>query len=133
VRRANPRDASVAGVVRLHRMLRRGTAYGPELPEGVLDDDGQDRGLMFAFIGANIGRQFEFAQSEWLNGGEFLGIGDVKDPIAGSQDGRGAFSIPKRPIPRRLRGLSSFVVTRGGEYAFMPGLRALRWLAQLRT
>ena len=35
VRRANPRDASVAGVVRLHRMIRRGTAYGPELPEGV--------------------------------------------------------------------------------------------------
>jgi hypothetical protein len=25
------------------------------------------------------------------------------------------------------------VVTRGGEYAFMPGLRALRWLAELRT
>ncbi len=35
VRRANPRDAQVAGVVRLHRMIRRGTAYGPELPEGV--------------------------------------------------------------------------------------------------
>ena len=35
IRRANPRDASVAGVVRLHRMIRRGTAYGPELPEGV--------------------------------------------------------------------------------------------------
>ena len=34
IRRANPRDASVAGVVRLHRMIRRGTAYGPELPGG---------------------------------------------------------------------------------------------------
>ena len=45
IRRANPRDASVAGVVRLHRMIRRGTAYGPELPEGVLEDDGVDRGL----------------------------------------------------------------------------------------
>jgi Dyp-type peroxidase family len=133
VRRANPRDASVAGVVRLHRMLRRGTAYGPELPEGVLDDDGQDRGLMFAFLGAHLGRQFEFVQSEWLNGGVFLGMGDVKDPIVGSQDGTGGFSIPKRPIPRRLRGLSRFVVTRGGEYAFMPSLRALRWIAQLRT
>ncbi len=32
IRRANPRDAKVAGVVRLHRMLRRGTVYGPELP-----------------------------------------------------------------------------------------------------
>ena len=83
IRRANPRDASVAGVVRLHRMIRRGTAYGPELPEGVLEDDGVDRGLMFAFVGAHLGRQFEFVQSEWINGGDFLGLGDVKDPDRG--------------------------------------------------
>jgi deferrochelatase/peroxidase EfeB len=133
IRRANPRDASVAGVVRLHRMIRRGTAYGPELPEGVLEDDGVDRGLMFAFVGAHPGRQFEFVQSEWINGGDFLGLGDVKDPIAGSHEGTGAYSFPRRPIPKRLRGLPRFVVTRGGEYCFMPGLRALRWLAELRT
>jgi len=40
VRRCNPRDAEVAGVARLHRMIRRGTAYGPLLPPGVLQDDG---------------------------------------------------------------------------------------------
>jgi hypothetical protein len=132
VRRTNPRDASVAGVVRLHRMIRRGTAYGTELPEGALEDDGVDRGLMFAFVGAHLGRQFEFVQSEWIDGGDFLGLGDVKDPIAGAHDGEGALSIPRRPIPRRARGLSRFVVTRGGEYGFLPGLRALRWLAELR-
>ena len=54
-------------------MIRRGTAYGPLLPEGVLDDDGADRGLMFAFVGAHIGRQFEFVQSQWINDGVFLG------------------------------------------------------------
>jgi Dyp-type peroxidase family len=132
-RRANPRDASVAGVVRLHRMIRRGTAYGPELPEGVLEDDGADRGLMFAFVGAHLGRQFEFVQSEWLESGSLLGLGDVKDPVTGSNDGSGTFSIPTRPIPRRLKGLSRFVVMRGGEYAFMPGLRALEWIAGLPT
>jgi Dyp-type peroxidase family len=132
IRRANPRDASVAGLVRLHRMLRRGTVYGPELPEGVLEDDGADRGLMFAFIGAHLGRQFEFVQSEWVNSAEFLGLGKAKDPIAGAHDGSDAYSIPRRPIPRRLQGLPRFVVMRGGEYAFMPGLRALRWLADLR-
>jgi Dyp-type peroxidase family len=125
-RRANPRDAAVAGSVRLHRMVRRGTRYGPPLPEGVLDDDGADRGLMFAFVGAHLKRQFEFVQSEWLGGGEFLGLGDAQDPVAGAG---GDFAIPRRPIPRRLKGLPQFVVTRGGEYAFMPGLRALRWLA----
>lgn len=132
IRRANPRDASVAGVVRLHRMLRRGTVYGPGLPEGVLEDDGIDRGLMFAFVGAHLGRQFEFVQSEWINQGDFLGIGDTKDPIAGAHDGSGSYSMPKRPIARRIHGLPRFVVTRGGEYCFMPGLRALRWLAELR-
>lgn len=129
-RRANPRDASVAGVVRLHRMIRRGTAYGPELPEGAIEDDGADRGLMFAFVGSHLGRQFEFVQSEWLDGGSFLGLGDVKDPIAGANEEDATFAFPSRPIPRRLPGLSRFVVTRGGEYAFMPGLGALRWIAE---
>jgi Dyp-type peroxidase family len=129
IRRCNPRDADVAGVVRLHRMVRRGTAYGPLLPQGVVEDDGAERGLMFAFVGAHLGRQFEFVQSEWINNGEFLGLGKARDPIAGHQED-GSFTIPKRPIPRRLRGLSPFVTTRGGEYAFMPGLRALRWLGE---
>jgi Dyp-type peroxidase family len=130
-RRCNPRDAAVAGVVRLHRMVRRGTAYGPLLPAGVLDDDGADRGLMFAFVGAHLKRQFEFVQSEWINGGDFLGLGDAKDPVAGSASGDGSFSIPRRPIPRRVHGLARFVVTRGGEYCFMPSLSGLRWLAGL--
>ncbi|MBO9540555.1 Dyp-type peroxidase [bacterium] len=134
IRRANPRDASVAGVVRLHRMIRRGTVYGPELPEGELEDDGLDRGLMFAFIGAHLDRQFEFVQSEWLNGGEFLGLSDgLKDPIAGDNHDGGTHTIPTRPIARRLKGIPRFVVTRGGEYGFMPSLSALRWIAALET
>jgi hypothetical protein len=32
-----------------------------------------------------------------------------------------------------LHGLPSFVVNRGGEYLFAPGLRALRWLSELET
>jgi Dyp-type peroxidase family len=132
VRRTNPRDAKVAGLVRLHRMIRRGTAYGPPLPEGVLTDDGADRGLMFSFVGAHIGRQFEFVQSEWINGGDFLGLGDAKDPVCATT-GSGVYSFPHRPLPKRIRNLSQFVVTRGGEYGFMPGLRALRWLSDLQT
>jgi Dyp-type peroxidase family len=133
IRRTNPRDASIAGVARIHRMIRRGTAYGPLLPEGVLEDDGADRGLMFAFVGAHIGRQFEFVQSQWINDGVFFGAGDDKDPITGSNDDGGSFTIPRRPVRRRLQGIPRFVVTRGGEYCFMPGVRALRSLADLRT
>jgi hypothetical protein len=43
------------------------------------------------------------------------------------------FTIPRRPVRRRLHGLPRFVVTRGGEYFFMPGLRALAWLGALDT
>ncbi len=133
IRRTNPRDSSVAGVVRLHRMIRRGTAYGPPLPEGVLEDDGADRGLMFAFVGAHLGRQFEFVQSQWINDGVFFGANDDKDPIAGANNDADDFTVPRRPVRRRLQGLPRFVVTRGGEYCFMPGLRALRWLADLQV
>jgi Dyp-type peroxidase family len=131
IRRCNPRDASIAGVTRLHRMIRRGTAYGPTLPDGVMVDDEADRGLMFAFVGAHIGRQFEFVQSQWINDGIFFGAGQDKDPIAGSTDIN--FTVPRKPVRKRLQGIPKFVVTRGGEYCFMPGLRALRWLAELET
>ncbi len=133
IRRSNPRDAKIAGMARIHRMIRRGTAYGPPLPDGVLEDDGVDRGLMFAFVGAHLGRQFEFVQSQWINDGVFFGAGDDKDPIAGSNGDGGEFTWTRRPVRKRFQGIPNFVVTRGGEYCFMPGLSALRWLADLRT
>jgi Dyp-type peroxidase family len=133
IRRMNPRDADIAGVVRIHRMIRRGTAYGPVLPPGLMEDDGVDRGIMFAFVGANLGRQFEFVQSEWINNGAFFGGNSDKDPVSGSADGTGTFDVPRRPIRMRLNGLSRFVVNRGGEYCFLPSLRAIRWLADLKT
>jgi Dyp-type peroxidase family len=133
IRRMNPRDADIAGVVRIHRMIRRGTSYGPPLPDGVLEDDGLERGLMFAFVGANLSRQFEFVQSEWMNNGSFFGGGAVKDPVAGANTGADVYSVPRRPLAMRLKGLSRFVVTRGGEYCFLPGLRALQWLGELES
>jgi Dyp-type peroxidase family len=133
IRRSNPRDAKIAGMPRIHRMIRRGTAYGPPLPEGVLEDDGAERGLVFAFVGANLGRQFEFVQSEWINDGIFIGAGKDKDPVTGSTGDSRDFSIPRKPLRKRLQGIPDFVVTRGGEYGFMPSLSALRWLADLQT
>lgn len=130
----NPRDALKNEIidVNLHRLMRRGTSYGPMLPDGVLDDDGVDRGIVFVFIGAHLKRQFEFAKSQWGNDGIFIGYTE-KDPIVGANDETGTFTVPGRPVRRRLPGLPRFVVTRGGEYCFMPGLRALNWLADLDT
>ncbi len=135
-RRANPRDAfdDDGGVnVRRHRMIRRGTSYGPMLPEGLLDDDGLDRGIVFVFAGADLRRQFEFVKTQWLNDGIFVGAPAEKDPLVGTNDGSGTFTIPQRPIRRRLTELPPFVVTRGGEYCFAPSLSALKWLADLNS
>ncbi|XXS94186.1 hypothetical protein WMF17_19905 [Sorangium sp. So ce362] len=62
IRRANPRDALRGGdTVRIHRVLRRRTTYGPPLPEGALEDDGADRGQVFLFIGAHLRRPTRLA------------------------------------------------------------------------
>jgi Dyp-type peroxidase family len=135
-RRANPRDSfddDGSVDVRLHRMIRRGTSYGPMLPEGVLEDDGVDRGIVFVFAGTHLRRQFEFVKTQWLNDGVFIGAPAERDPLVGPHDGTGTFTIPHRPIRRRLQDLPPFVVTRGGEYCFAPGLRALRWLGELES
>lgn len=135
-RRANPRDAldqEGSVDVRLHRMIRRGTSYGPILPDGVTEDDGIDRGIMFVFAGAHIKRQFEFVKTQWLNDGIFIGAPHDSDPLVGRHDDSISFTIPQRPIRRRLQDLPPFVVTRGGEYCFAPSLSALCWLAELDT
>jgi len=140
LRRINPRDALKDEIVavNLHHFLRRGTNYGPPLPEGVLEDDGAERGGVFLLIGAHLQRQFEFVQSQWVTDGNFISHGTEQDPLIGNNEGEGVFTIPKRPVRRRLQGLPRFVSVRGGEYCFieycfMPGLRALRWLAALNS
>jgi len=133
IRRINPRDALKDDIVdvNIHHFLRRGTSYGSPLPEGVLEDDGAERGGVFLLIGAHLQRQFEFVQSQWATDGNFISHGTEQDPIIGNNEGDGVFTIPKRPVRRRLQGLPRFVTVRGGEYCFMPGLQALRWLAAL--
>jgi Dyp-type peroxidase family len=133
IRRVNPRDALKNEIVaiNLHHFLRRGTNYGSPLPEGILEDDGGERGGVFLLIGAHLKQQFEFVQSQWVTNGDFINHGTEQDPIIGNSQGDGTFTIPKLPVRRRLHGLPQFVDVRGGEYCFMPGLRALKWLADL--
>ena len=86
LRRSNPRATPLkrATAVRRHRLIRRGVEYGPHLEDGALEDDGVDRGLINLFIQADIERQFEFVQHEWMKGGEFLGLDpNEQDPING--------------------------------------------------
>lgn len=133
IRRMNPRDASIVGLMRIHRMIRRSTTYGPPLPKGVIEDDGADRGIIFVGVMGSLERQFEFIKTQWINQGLFFGAPDEKDPLIGPHNGTGEFTIPQKPIRKRVKELPALVVNKGGEYCFLPSLSALRWLADLKT
>ncbi|HEY2667766.1 MAG TPA: peroxidase, partial [Actinomycetota bacterium] len=87
------------------------------------------RGLLFMACVADLRRQVEFVQGQWLNDGNILHLGDDRDPLAGYQDKTGKMTVQGSP-PRFLPGIPEFVTTRGGEYFFKPGIAAMRWLAQ---
>ena len=126
---------------RFHRLLRRGRTYGMDLapsPSATGSSPSAETGLHFICLAANIKRQFEFVQSAWLMGSKFAGLTE-SDPLLGNRlpdpgDSRtDGFSIPQADGPdRRLSGLPQFVTVLGGAYFFLPGIRALRYLATAR-
>jgi Dyp-type peroxidase family len=132
----------VVSSVRFHRILRRGREFGPSLS---VDDalrpappDEPDRGLYFICLNANISRQFEFIQNAWMASTKFSALTGESDPLLGTRvataDGRvtSGFTMPERGLRDRLPDLPSFVTMRGGAYFFLPGVRALRYLAGAR-
>ena len=140
IRRMNPRDSlppdpiNSKRVVDRHRILRRGRSYGPGIavPWRVASDDGAQRGLFFVCLNANIRRQFEFMQQTWANNPKFGGLYEERDPLIGDNDGAASeFTIPGCPVRQRLEGLPRFVDVRGGEYFFLPSIRALRFFSNL--
>ena len=158
IRRANPRNADMPGgpggqlsrlvrilgfarggvrddlvaPARFHRIIRRGRKYG-----GV-GSPGEEQGIRFVCLNANIARQFEFIQNAWLMSTHFGGLAGESDPLLGNRQpipgcpATGAFTRPRPDgVPRRLTGLPQFVTVQGGAYFFLPGLRALRYLASI--
>jgi hypothetical protein len=74
------------------------------LPEGA-PEDGVDRGIAAFVICASLVRQFEFVQNVWANDPNFHELGNEHNPMIGAQDGTFDFTIPKRPIRKRIKGL----------------------------
>jgi Dyp-type peroxidase family len=142
IRRANPRDMFGADAkeglhdANLHRIVRRGRAYGPKLAGSLpQQDDGVERGLFFMALNANLRRQFEFIQQTWINSCKFAGLSAERDPLVGKE----AFDFDDQPVPRvftaqarpvreRYEGVPKVVQVRAGEYFFLPGMRALNFL-----
>lgn len=156
IRRTHPRDhlrpadpVESLHMTARHRLLRRGKPYGPTLfdpacLEGAteraasvlvgLKDDGQRRGLHFLCLNASIRSQFEFVQQSWANHSQFSGLTENRDPLIGSVDADrlgDAMEIPRSSLNLRTAPLPGFVTVRGAGYFFLPGLRALGFLATL--
>jgi deferrochelatase/peroxidase EfeB len=162
IRRGNPRDmlgSSAADSLQAssrHRIIRRGRLYGPRMSEVQLrslddkllgfrpgvEEEKQERGLIFIAFNANIRRQFEFVQQTWINARQFGRLYDERDALVGADvrsyhdlmSGRDIpcarnFTLQGEPVRTRLFELPRFTRIRGGAYFFLPGRSALRYLA----
>jgi Dyp-type peroxidase family len=134
VRRANPRDIGGNNDVRRHRILRRSISYGGALLPPNQLGDGVKRGLLFIAANSRIDLQFELIQSVWLNSGEILGqAGLNRCPVTGANNGGRADAFLEAGAVAPVTGLPRFVMTRGGDYFFAPGIKAILALAKGET
>jgi hypothetical protein len=67
----------------------------------------------------------------WVNDPNFHELGNERDPICGTQNSSFDFTIPKRPIRKKIKGIPAFTTIRGGAYFLLPGIKALRYLTSL--
>ena len=113
------------------RILRRGLPYG-NAPESGSDQD--EHGIVMMALCANLFRQFEFVQQQWMQYGLDFNAGNDTCPIIGLHFPGNKFVIPADPASGRppffAAGMPQFVEPRGGEYFFVPSITALRLIAQ---
>jgi hypothetical protein len=66
-------------------------------------------------------------------------LGSEHDPTIGAQEGTFDFTLPKRPIRKKMKrpirkkikDLPAFTPITGGAYFFLPSVKALAYLAAL--
>lgn len=149
IRRANPRDQLFSGrdfetskqMIRKHQILRRGRFFGKPLvetmdPKEILaaGDDGVKRGLHFVCLVGDISRQFEFVQNVWLNNPVFADLYNDVDPIIGrnpidKEISNKDFTCQTGSVRRKYKDIPQFTRVVGGAYFFLPGIKALHFIA----
>ncbi|WP_338834450.1 cytochrome [Bradyrhizobium septentrionale] len=129
IRRVNPRGSLVPGddselaITNRHRILRRGRSY----------QRGDEKGLLFIGLCADLERQFEFIQQSWLSAPGFAGLTNEPDPIMSVKPTGSCtrFTIPTSAGSLSLQGGENFVTVHGGGYFFLPSRSALMFLHEL--
>jgi hypothetical protein len=99
---------------------------------------GAERGIIMLVVCANLFRQFEFVQQQWINYGLDSNAGNDTCPLVGNHSpgsataAKAKFVIASDPKSGRppfiVDGLPQFVETRGGEYFFVPSMTSLRMI-----
>lgn len=135
VRRVHPRDAFGFNgrLINRRRITRRGLTYGRAVGEDEAALDTEERGIIFMALNANLSRQFEFIQQQWVEYGNDAKQGNDKDPLMGNHGGHGKFVVQgdmsAANPPYICSHLPSFVELRGGDYFFVPSITGLGMLA----
>ncbi|MCG6493480.1 Dyp-type peroxidase [Kitasatospora sp. A2-31] len=120
------------------RIMRRGAPYGHPFDPASEGPGGPDdpRGLLFVCYQADIARQFEFIQADWMDQPDFPPKRNPlpgKDPVTQEApdidfESRG----PDGAIKHTPLSFAQFVRTTGSVYAFAPSISTLRALADGR-
>ncbi len=126
-------------------MLRRGSPFGKPLADNA-PDDGVERGLHFIAIVADVVRQFEFVQKNWINNENFPrgskpaeggsgytppspGVpGDGPDPVVGEGNAGKTLQLHQPSATRPIQLIEDVVRVTAGEYFFCPSIAAVRAL-----
>ncbi len=128
IRRTNPRSSRVAGLRHSRRLLRRGMLAN--WSDTVTDETTgkvatqRKHGLMGLFFCANLERQFEFIQRNWIQGSADSRLRGTQDPIAGIRSKPVRFDLGPG-AGNHVMDVPPLVTTRGCLYLFYPGLRML--------
>ncbi len=120
-------------LVNRRRIIRRGLPYGDAKDR---QSDRGNHGIVIMMLNADIGRQFEFVQQQWINYGNDFKASNDKEILLGNHDKE----YPSRAVlaadpdgeraPYFLRNIPRLVETRGGDYFFIPSMTALRLIAK---
>lgn len=142
-------------MVRKHQLLRRGRIYGEpfvdsmelkdallKLHEGNIQEEldrekdlrDNTRGLHFICLVSDIKRQFEFVQNVWANTSTFGELCNEVDPLISprpteQQPYCHEFTSQDAPLRRKYKNVPQFTRVVGGDYFFLPSLKALEFIS----
>jgi deferrochelatase/peroxidase EfeB len=130
-----PAFATPGALSNRRRILRRGLPYG--LVEDQATDEG-DHGVIMMILNADLSRQYEFVQQQWINFGNDFRLANDQDPLLGNHgtnkncraQGLMVIEGDKRTNtpPYFCSNMPTVVETRGGDYFFVPSMTCLRMI-----